>query len=75
MKYFMLKCIYRKSIENERTINVHGHLDENLQRLITGMFVEAAIVVDSKKRSSHSNRSLITKFCSVFKERKQHLFL
>jgi cobalt-zinc-cadmium efflux system membrane fusion protein len=32
-----------------RTINVHGHLDENLkQRLITGMFVEAAIVVDSK---------------------------
>jgi cobalt-zinc-cadmium efflux system membrane fusion protein len=34
-----------KSIEgNERTINVHGHLDENLkQRLITGMFVEAAM--------------------------------
>jgi cobalt-zinc-cadmium efflux system membrane fusion protein len=46
----MLKVFSRKSIEgNERTINVHGHLDENLkQRLITGMF-EAAIVVDSKK--------------------------
>lgn len=40
-----------KSIEgNDRTINVHGHLDENIQqKLMTGMFVEAAIVVDSKK--------------------------
>jgi cobalt-zinc-cadmium efflux system membrane fusion protein len=40
-----------KSIEgNDRTINVHGHLEENLkQRLLTGMFVEANIIVDSKK--------------------------
>jgi len=40
-----------KSIEgSDRTINVHGHLEENLkQRLITGMFVEANIIVDSKK--------------------------
>jgi cobalt-zinc-cadmium efflux system membrane fusion protein len=46
----MLSAFSRKSIEgNERTINVHGHLDENLkQRLITGMFVEAAIVLIQK---------------------------
>jgi cobalt-zinc-cadmium efflux system membrane fusion protein len=32
-----------KSIEgNDRTINVHGHLDDNMkQRLITGMFVSS----------------------------------
>ncbi|OOV26442.1 efflux transporter periplasmic adaptor subunit [Flavobacterium sp. LM5] len=40
-----------KSIEgNDRTINVHGHLeDESKQRLLTGMFVEAAIIFDAKK--------------------------
>ena len=40
-----------KSIEGaDRTINVHAHLDENIkQKLITGMFVEANIIVDSKK--------------------------
>lgn len=40
-----------KSIENnDRTINVHGHLEENIkQKLISGMFVEAKIIVSSKK--------------------------
>lgn len=40
-----------KSIEgNDRTINVHGHLDDSIkQKLLTGMFVEAAIVVATKK--------------------------
>lgn len=40
-----------KSIEgNDRTINIHAHLDDNIkQRLLTGMFVEANIIVDSKK--------------------------
>ena len=39
-----------KSIEGtDRTINVHGHLDETIkQKLLTGMFVEAAIVIGSK---------------------------
>lgn len=39
-----------KSIEgNERTINVHGHLDEKIkQKLLTGMFVEASIATSSK---------------------------
>lgn len=40
-----------KSIEgNDRTINIHAHLDDNIkQRLLTGMFVEANVIVDSKK--------------------------
>ncbi|TRX24221.1 efflux RND transporter periplasmic adaptor subunit [Flavobacterium franklandianum] len=40
-----------KSIEgNDRTINVHGHLDDNIkQKLLTGMFVEAKIKINSKK--------------------------
>lgn len=40
-----------KSIEgNDRTINVHGHLDNNIkQKLLTGMFVEAKIKINSKK--------------------------
>ncbi|WP_035672353.1 efflux RND transporter periplasmic adaptor subunit [Flavobacterium sp. 83] len=51
-----------KSIEgNDRTINVHGHLDENVkQRLLTGMFVEAGIIVDSKKGLAIPNNALIT---------------
>jgi cobalt-zinc-cadmium efflux system membrane fusion protein len=40
-----------KSIETkDRTIMVHGHLDNAIkQRLLTGMFVEATILTDSKK--------------------------
>lgn len=40
-----------KSIEgNDRTINVHGHLDDGIkQKLLTGMFVEAKIKINSKK--------------------------
>ena len=40
-----------KSIEGtDRTTNVHGHLDEKVkQKLLTGMFIEANIVVDRKK--------------------------
>jgi cobalt-zinc-cadmium efflux system membrane fusion protein len=51
-----------KSIEgNDRTINVHGHLDDNMkQKLITGMFVEAVIVVDSKKAMAIPTEALIT---------------
>jgi cobalt-zinc-cadmium efflux system membrane fusion protein len=65
-----------KSIEgNDRTINIHAHLDENLkQRLITGMFVEAAIVVDSKKGLAIPTDALITEnnkyFVLVLKEEK-----
>ena len=50
-----------KSIEgNDRTINVHGHLDDNIkQKLLTGMFVEAKIKTNSKKGLSIPTESLI----------------
>tara|TARA_R110002126_G_scaffold291479_3_gene453110 strand:- start:35061 stop:36188 length:1128 start_codon:yes stop_codon:yes gene_type:complete len=37
------------SINNDRTIKVHGHLKDESVRFITGMFVEAAIITESKK--------------------------
>jgi RND family efflux transporter MFP subunit len=51
-----------KSIEgNDRTINVHGHLDESIkQKLLTGMFVEAKIKVSSKKGLSIPAEALIS---------------
>ncbi|ESU18832.1 putative Co/Zn/Cd efflux system membrane fusion protein [Flavobacterium cauense R2A-7] len=51
-----------KSIEgNDRTINVHGHLSDAIkQKLLTGMFVEASIVVDRKKGLAIPTEALIT---------------
>ena len=51
-----------KSIEgNDRTINVHGHLDDNIkQKLLTGMFVEAKIKTSSKKGFSIPTEALIS---------------
>jgi RND family efflux transporter MFP subunit len=51
-----------KSIEgNDRTINVHGHLDDKIkQKLLTGMFVEAGILVDTKKGLAIPAEALIT---------------
>ena len=51
-----------KSIEgNDRTIMVHGHLDNSIkQRLLTGMFVEATILTDSKKGLAIPIDALIT---------------
>ncbi|SDW49789.1 efflux RND transporter periplasmic adaptor subunit [Flavobacterium degerlachei] len=69
-----------KSIEgNDRTINVHGHLDDNIkQKLITGMFVEAAIVVDSKKGMAIPTEALITEnnrnFVLLLKENKNNSY-
>ena len=50
-----------KSIEgNDRTINVHGHLDDNIkQKLLTGMFVEAKIKTSSKRGLSIPTDALI----------------
>lgn len=69
-----------KSIEgSDRTINVHGHLDENMkQKLITGMFVEAAIIVDSKKGLAIPTEALITEnnkyFVLLLKEDKNNSY-
>lgn len=51
-----------KSIEgNDRTINVHGHLEESIkQKLLTGMFVEAKIVINSKKGLAIPSEALVT---------------
>lgn len=51
-----------KSIEGkDRTINVHGHLADNIkQKLLTGMFVEAGIVVNSKKGLALPTDAIIT---------------
>jgi cobalt-zinc-cadmium efflux system membrane fusion protein len=51
-----------KSIEgNDRTINVHGHLDDNIkQKLLTGMFVEAKIKINSKKGLAIPTEALIS---------------
>jgi cobalt-zinc-cadmium efflux system membrane fusion protein len=51
-----------KSIEgNDRTINIHGHLDDAIkQKLLTGMFVEAEIIIDSKKGLSIPSEALVT---------------
>jgi len=51
-----------KSIEgNDRTINVHGHLDDNIkQKLLTGMFVEAKIMINSKKGLAIPTDALIS---------------
>jgi RND family efflux transporter MFP subunit len=51
-----------KSIEgNDRTINVHGHLDNTIkQKLLTGMFVEAKIKVSSKKGLAIPTESVIS---------------
>ncbi|TDD74932.1 efflux RND transporter periplasmic adaptor subunit [Flavobacterium caseinilyticum] len=51
-----------KSIEgNDRTINIHGHLDDAIkQKLLTGMFVEAEIIIDSKKGLAIPSEALLT---------------
>lgn len=51
-----------KTIEgNDRTINVHGHLDANVkQRLLSGMFVEASIIVNSKKGMAIPTEAVLT---------------
>lgn len=50
-----------KSIENnDRTINVHGDLDKNVrQKLFSGMFTEAQIVVATKKGLALPNEAVI----------------
>lgn len=48
------------SIESNRTIKVHGHLeDESGTNFLTGMFVEASIVTDSAFAKALPNESVI----------------
>lgn len=69
-----------KSIEgNDRTINVHGHLDDNIkQKLLTGMFVEAQIKSSTKKGLSIPTEALVTEnnknFVLLFDNKKDNIF-
>jgi cobalt-zinc-cadmium efflux system membrane fusion protein len=48
------------SINNDRSIKVHGHIhEEEKMKFITGMFVEAAIICDSKKEISLPKSAII----------------
>ncbi|MHB0754389.1 efflux RND transporter periplasmic adaptor subunit [Polaribacter sp. M15] len=50
------------SINNNRTIKVHGHIDEEENtNFISGMFVEAEIISDSKKGISLPKSAIIKK--------------
>lgn len=68
-----------KSIEgNDRTINVHGHLDDNIkQKLLTGMFVEAKIKINSKKGMAIPAEALISEnnknFVLLLDNNKNHI--
>jgi RND family efflux transporter MFP subunit len=57
-----------KSIEgNDRTIKVYGKLDPKVKHfLLTGMFVEAEIIVNSKKGFAVPKDALITEGASTF---------
>ncbi|MGK0413591.1 MAG: cobalt-zinc-cadmium efflux system membrane fusion protein [Polaribacter sp.] len=47
------------SINNDRTIKVHGHLKDESVRFITGMFVEADIITQSNKAISLPKSAII----------------
>ncbi|MCI4442195.1 MAG: efflux RND transporter periplasmic adaptor subunit [Lentimicrobium sp.] len=69
-----------KSIEgNDRTINVHAHLADNIkQKLLPGMFVEAKIKINSKKGLAIPTEALITEnnknFVLLLDNNKNNIF-
>ena len=54
------------SIDNDRTIKVHGHLKDESVRFITGMFVEAAIITQSKKAISLPKSAVLKNETNTF---------
>ena len=62
------------SINNDRTIKVHGHLKDENVRFITGMFVEANIITSSKNRLSLPKSAILKNdthyFALILKEEK-----
>jgi cobalt-zinc-cadmium efflux system membrane fusion protein len=67
------------SISNERTIKVHGHIhEEEKTKFITGMFVEADIICDSKKELSLPKSAIIQNednyFALVLKDKKDNKY-
>jgi cobalt-zinc-cadmium efflux system membrane fusion protein len=67
------------SISNDRTIKVHGHIhEEEKTKFITGMFVEADIICDSKKELSLPKSAIIQNednyFALVLKDKKDNKY-
>jgi cobalt-zinc-cadmium efflux system membrane fusion protein len=67
------------SISNDRTIKVHGHIhEEEKTKFITGMFVEADIICDSKKEISLPKNAIIQNennyFALVLKDKKDNKY-
>jgi len=66
------------SIDGNRIIKVHGHLNEEQTQFITGMFVEASITIDSKKGISIDKSAVLKNeldsFILVLKEEKNDTF-
>jgi cobalt-zinc-cadmium efflux system membrane fusion protein len=67
------------SISNDRTIKVHGHIhEEEKTKFITGMFVEADIICDSKKKISLPKSAIIQNednyFALVLKDKKDNKY-
>jgi cobalt-zinc-cadmium efflux system membrane fusion protein len=68
------------SINKDRTIKVHGHIhEEEKTNFITGMFVEADIISDSKKEISIPKSAVIQSddnyFTLVLKDKKDNNYL
>lgn len=47
------------SIDSNRIIKVHGHLNDEQIQFITGMFVEASIIIESKKERSIAKSAVL----------------
>ena len=65
------------SISNDRTIKVHGHIhEEEKNKFITGMFVEADIICDSRKEISLPKSAILQNenhyFALVLKDKKDN---
>lgn len=62
------------SINKDRTVKVHGHIDEEDQNFMSGMFIEAKIIFFDDKEIAVKNTAVITEnqqsFILVVKEQK-----
>ncbi len=67
------------TIENNRTIKVHGHLkNESTNNFLTGMFVEAAIITDTMLSKALPSEAIITvdgiSYGLILDERKDDIY-
>lgn len=62
------------TITNDRTVKVHGHIEDESQHFMTGMFVEAKIIYENTHEIALPNSAIITEehqsYILVVKEEK-----